>query len=86
MGSEQTEAAWLKGNWPGEDIGCGRKYETMVFLAGDRCKSKRCGCGMPSLRNASELDFAGYMTAGAATKGHMAMCCKWAKRTKKGNL
>jgi hypothetical protein len=35
QGNEQTEAEWLKTNWPGEDIGFGRKYETMVFKAGD---------------------------------------------------
>ena len=30
-----------------EEIGCGRKFETMVFrVSGDLCK---CGCGMPNV-------------------------------------
>lgn len=82
MGSEIKEAAWLKDNWPGEDIGCDRKYETMVFLAGAPCSSANCGCGLPSLKDAAELDSAGYMTAGDATVGHMEMCSKWSLKDK----
>jgi hypothetical protein len=79
-GSETTEALWLQANWPGEDIGCDRKYETMVFRAGKPCKAKKCGCGMPVLAPAQELDGLGYMTAGEATKGHMELCMKWSKK------
>src|SRR5262245_46801635 len=46
-GSEIEEARWLRANWPGEDIGLDRKYETMVFRAGDPCETKDCGCGLP---------------------------------------
>src|SRR6266446_3892048 len=46
-GSERAEADWLKDNWPGENIGCDRKYETMVFKARAPCKAKDCGCGLP---------------------------------------
>lgn len=78
-GSEQGEAEWLKKNWPGEDIGYGRKYETMVFRAGNPCDSPRCGgCGLPQIDGA-ELDCNGYNNAGDATRGHMALCEKWAK-------
>ena len=62
-----------------ETIGCDRTFETMVFKAGARCKEPGCKCGMPSI-GGSELDFKGYNTAGEATKGHMAMCRKWAAK------
>lgn len=61
-----------------EDIGCGRKYETMVFVAGKPCDADGCNCGLPSITG-SELDMAGYNDAGAATAGHLAMCKKWAQ-------
>ena len=72
-GSEEAEAKWLQANWPGEDVGCDRKYETMVFLAGDRCEY---GCGIPTT-SGPELDMYGYNSAGEATEGHMAMCQQW---------
>ena len=84
--SEQTEAAGLKENYPGEDIGCDCKYETMVFLAGALFlaeapgKEPKCGCGLPALYSGSEKDFQGYNDAGSATKGHYKMCLKWAKK------
>ena len=78
-GSEQTERAWLQDNWPGEDIGCDRKFETMVFKAGRPCAADRCGkCGMPEIEG-SDLDSGSYNDAGSATRGHMAMCQRWAK-------
>lgn len=61
-----------------EEIGCDRKYETMVFKAGPVCVRKGCACGLPEI-DGSELDFSGYNDAGAATRGHMAMCKAWAK-------
>ena len=79
-GSEQAEAEWIRNNWPGEDVGCDRKYETMVFLAGKRCRFPECGCGIPALKNGIELAGVGYNTAGEATKGHMRICRAWAKR------
>jgi hypothetical protein len=79
MGSEQVEAEWLKKNWPGEDIGLDRKYETMVFHAGPECKLKDCNCGIPMI-SGEELDMLGYNTAGEAAKGHLALCKKWSKK------
>ena len=78
-GSEVAEAEWLRDNWPGEDVGCERKYETMVFKAGNPCIVPGCGCGLPE-HTGRELDFDGYNTAGSARAGHMAMCAKWAKK------
>ncbi len=60
-----------------EEIGADRTFETMVFLAGERCNSADCYCGMPKI-NGHELDADGYNDAGSATKGHYAMCEKWA--------
>lgn len=78
-GTEQGEADWLEKNWPGEDIGYKRKYETMVFKAGEPCVVPKCGCGMPKAIM-PELDVAGYNTAAEATKGHMRLCRKWARK------
>lgn len=63
-----------------ETIGCDRKYETMVFLAGQPCDRKDCGCGLPEI-SGSELDFGGYNDAKAATEGHYKLCEKWARKT-----
>ncbi len=76
-GGEQKEREWLDKNWPGEDIGCGRKYETMVFVAGKRCDSEECGYGMPVI-SGEEQDADVYNRRGDAAKGHLAMCEKWA--------
>jgi hypothetical protein len=56
-----------------EEIGHGRRYETMVFKAGKRCTEKECGCGQPEI-DGHELAFSGYNTAGAAAMGHMEHC------------
>jgi hypothetical protein len=61
------------------EVGYKRFFETMVFKAGKACAVKSCGCGMPTI-DGSELDFEGYNTAGAAQKGHLAMCEKWAAK------
>lgn len=62
-----------------EEIGYGRKYETMVFVVGDhRCTSNDCGCGLPMPTNWSELETAAYNDAGSATRGHLAICEKYA--------
>jgi len=75
-GSERKEAEWLKENWPGEDIGPGRKYETMVFRAGAPCD---CGCGLPGLVSGLELYFRPYNSAAEATKGHHEACEEWSR-------
>ncbi len=75
QGSEQVEPEWLKKNWPGEDIGWDRKYETMVFRAGKKCSHENCGCGLPEI-SGSELEMRGYNKRGDATNGHLALCRK----------
>lgn len=65
-----------------EQVGCDRKYETMVFEVNGKCTSKECGCGLPTIVP-NELDFAGYNKAGEATKGHYAMCKKWTQGRRK---
>ena len=75
-GSEKKEAEWLRDNYPGEDIGFGRKYETMVFKAGKPCDAPKCSCGLPSI-DGSEIDSHGYNTAKSATEGHMFLVEKY---------
>lgn len=76
-GREVDENAWLVAHPMGEEIGCGRFFETMVFLAGEACAVSGCDCGLPE-NSGSSLDFDGYQTRGEATQGHLAMCDKWA--------
>ena len=59
-----------------EDIGCERKYETMVFKA-KRTEHKCCPWQMKA---GNELDFEGYNDADSAYLGHMKMCVKWSKK------
>lgn len=61
-----------------EEIGFGRKYETMVFPAGERCEEPTCNCGARKPSSWSELEADGYNDAGSATRGHYEMCEKWA--------
>lgn len=56
-----------------EDIGMNRKYETMVFTAGEPCE---CGCGMPET-NGHEIDFDAYNDAQSANAGHARIVKKW---------
>ena len=83
QGSEAKEAAWLEDNWPGEDIGHNRKYETMVFRVTGRCTQEDCKCGMPTF-GGEEQDSEGYNTAGEAAAGHLALCLKYAAAETKG--
>ena len=78
-GSEQREEEWLRENWPGEDVGYNRKYETMVFRMKGRCDSPKCGCGAP-LIEPSEIDSDVYNLPGPAREGHMKMCHTWAEK------
>ena len=78
-GNEEDETEWLTKNWPGEDIGIGRKYETLVFRAGKRCKLPECGCRQPAI-DGSEVDFAAYNKRGDAAKGHLRLCRKYARK------
>ena len=73
QGSELKEQEWLKENWPGEDIGSDRKYETMVFKAGSRCVVEDCMCGVPGIDGTMILS-KGCNTAGEATENHYYLC------------
>ena len=73
MGSEKTESEWLQEHWPGEDVGHGRKYETMVFKAGEPCMDPQCKCGLPAI-DGSELTGKGYNSRAQAQMGHNVMC------------
>jgi len=65
-----------------EEIGCGRKYETLVFKGnGETCTAAGCACGLPYI-DPSEIDSLCCNTAGEATKNHYALCAKWARRQK----
>lgn len=59
-----------------EDLGCGRKYETMVFR-GIKSKDPCCPYKMAS---GADLDFAGYNSPEDAFKGHYKMLRKWSRK------
>ena len=75
QGSEVREAAWLGTHWPGEDIGYNRKFETMVFAISGYCKSKKCGCGQPTI-DPEELYADGCNDLREARQMHMKVCEK----------
>lgn len=57
-----------------EDIGAGRKYETMVFPA----KSSGETCCPWEPYDYDPLDTRGYNDPGEAARGHLLLCEKWA--------
>ena len=61
-----------------QEIGCGRKYETMVFRAGEPCTQKGCNCGQPVLDPALELAMIGCNTPDEAQRNHMVTCARYA--------
>lgn len=74
------DAAYMK-KFGYEDIGCNRKYETMVFKA-KKSKHKCC----PYIINVSKnVDFRGYNKPEDAYAGHLELCHKYAS-IKKGEL
>jgi hypothetical protein len=73
---DDFDAAYM-GKFGYAEVGFSHKYETMVFKAGTPCTRAECNCGLPEI-DGSALDFEGYNDAGAATRGHMEMCRKWA--------
>lgn len=80
--SEKTESEWLKDNPDGEEIGYGRFYETMVFKTTKGVCG--CGCGLPLLETAIELEFEGSTNAADARATHNRICklvatAKWRK-------
>jgi hypothetical protein len=65
-------------NGPIEEIGWGRKYETMVFKA--KKSSNKC-CPWVQY-SGSEIDMTGYNDAASAYRGHIKMCMKYAQLQK----
>jgi len=68
------DAAYMK-RFGFEEIGLGRKYETMVFTA-RKDESKCCPWRIDVTR---DEDFAGYNSADDAAIGHRKMCAKFSK-------
>ena len=72
------EQNWLLKNPMGEDIGYGRKFETMVFLAGKPCSESKCNCGLPEI-SGGEYDTVPSNDRKAAMEGHMRMCLRYSQ-------
>ena len=53
-------------------------YETYVFKAGARCSVPSCGCNMPNLADACEIEGERCATAGEAQVLHLKYCEKYA--------
>ena len=66
-----------------EEIGFGRKYETMVFRVVGHCDAEGCGCGLPRI-DGSELDYEGANDAKTATENHNKLCHEWATKKWEG--
>ena len=64
------------GKW--ETIGYDRLYETMVFKAQPAEESDTC-C-LWTTADGEDLDSEGYNEHGAAYRGHLSMCHKWAAK------
>lgn len=62
-----------------EDIGAGRKYETMVFKARKSDEAGHCGACVWFIDDAgNNLDMEPYNDPQSAYEGHVALCNKWA--------
>lgn len=61
-----------------EEIGFGRKYETMVFRSSRR--PDKSSCCPYTAADWSEIDFEGYNKPEDAYSGHLKMCRKWNRR------
>lgn len=72
---DSFDAAYAK-RFGFHEIGLDRKYETMVFEAGEPCSSPDCGCGLPTIAS-SELDVEFYNDRKSANAGHLELCGKW---------
>lgn len=62
-----------------DDIGAGRKYETMVFVA---VKDKENQCCPWKIDASQSVDFLAANQADEATKNHWDLCKKWSKINK----
>ena len=60
-----------------EDIGWGRKYQTMVFKSQVVTQPTCCPFRQDE---GGELDMVGYNDPAEAMAGHMRLCRKWAKK------
>ncbi|SRR5579883_1678080 len=78
-GSEVEESKWLSKHPLGEQVGCDRLFETMVFKAGKPCTAKSCGCGMPAVIG-HELNCLGANDRKTATANHYELCHKYAAK------
>jgi hypothetical protein len=58
-----------------EEIGIGRKYESVVFKA----KRSKQGCCPWEMASATGLDMRGYNNPDQAMRGHYQLCDKWSK-------
>lgn len=58
-----------------EEIGCDRKYETMVFVA----KKSGNKCCPYHIDVSKQVDFNSYNKPEDAHEGHLKLCNKWAK-------
>lgn len=78
IGNEYDANYFKQFGW--EDIGFGRKYETMVFLA-KPCKRKGCACGGWEADAGAEVHdlMKGYNQADLARDGHMDACHRVAR-------
>jgi hypothetical protein len=77
---DDEEADFLRRTKGGEDIGCGRKFETMVFKAKlfkIKKGSKTC-CPYRQVSGGS-VDCVGYNRPEEAFEGHMKLCEKWSR-------
>jgi len=79
---DAREVDWMK-KCGFEDIGCDRKYETMVFRAVVDDNHLCCPFRQDS---GTELDMDGYKEGGAAYRGHLAMCEKWSQKRRERKL
>jgi len=71
---DDFDSAYMK-KFGFEEIGCDRKYETMVFKAKKAKDENKC-CPWRIIVE-KEVDFDGYNSANDAYKGHLKMCKKW---------
>lgn len=80
LGGELEEAEWVERNGF-SDIGCDRKYETMVFRAGEPCAAQDCRCGQPTI-DGSEVAAAPANDRRTANENHARLCALFARRDK----
>lgn len=86
QGNERSEREWLKTHPQGEEVGCDRFYETMVFKAGNRCDSAECGCGETLAADGDSLDFWPANSGADARANHMKACQQYAESTTQQRL